>query len=1093
MRELLKQKSKDFACFCESKLLEPRPSLWPSLLWTVGGLLLFLVAAMSLYNDWLASLFGWQPPAACRSMPLWIDFAGSSERFSDLATNESCRLSGRLRPDRWVAIATLTTIVPLVVAARVIHVSWSQAFRLERPGAFSADRIGSTVKRMALAGAVLALAQLLLALVVLDSNRLAITTRWWDIAAPVLATLGWIKWVCIVATIAAVFMMAIALIENRDFAPVTPHERSVTVAQSAERWTSRGAQESLDAANAVTHELEIAANAKDHTKSNEAMSRALEQAQVAHSCALEATRFAPMVPAENAHLARRMAEVATSHADQARLDVGATLDRPLHDPVIGVCCSGGGIRSAAFSIGALGQLEDQLPYRRDEESLLHSATYLSTVSGGGYAGLAWRIAQETHDDPPKIGNPFDSPDQADSALFDDNDALSGCDSFFDYMRLRSRFLETGRGGTVTSVAMLVAYATIHIGIIGLALWLVSYPLGQLIGSWPIDDGQPISLRERRLIGPVVVLGVLFLVGLAGRSLTWNSKARRRWNIALGAIAGTTVLGGAVLLALPIAAKLEIGWSAWVGAAGFVGTGIALTVVQFLASTFKARLLRAGGVLLTALAAVVAVNWVRLGSEGKAPLGFKISSWWVYACVAGVYVLLYLLLDPTRWSLHRIYRDRLRAAFASTDRAKDIDTRLQAEDDAFGTRPTKRSGEPLLSEYRDHHGPQPIVCCAAARSEGGDTGLPAMSMVFTPEKVTVYDRAVKEPANSSLTSELEISCPTEDYIELVRERHWKPLSDDRWEQLKANERLASWVSNLGYFSGLPALIARWLVVARKKREHPALGQLSSLMAISGAAVAPALGRHDLGSTKSLFAILNARLGVWMPNPDYRVSASTGVWGKKRFKSPRMNYLFKEIFGWFDKTEPYLYVTDGGHWENLGLVELLRRRCELIICIDSSDDPPGSFNTLRTAIELAEVELFDPTEKLSPKVELSDELLEPMSPPDRGHADKGHAIFSVVYPDGSTAKLVYVSNIVHQDSHRKIRAFSNNDEQFPRYTTVDQFLTDAQFLNLARLGWQNTRLAMAELDPDQFAPNRDVPEARRGSHPQRNDDRSTSYVT
>ena len=33
-------------------------------------------------------------------------------------------------------------------------------------------------------------------------------------------------------------------------------------------------------------------------------------------------------------------------------------------------------------------------------------------------------------------------------------------------------------------------------------------------------------------------------------------------------------------------------------------------------------------------------------------------------------------------------------------------------------------------------------------------------------------------------------------------------------------------------------------------------------------------------------------------------------------------------------PYLYVSDGGHWENLGIVEALRRGCTELIVISAS---------------------------------------------------------------------------------------------------------------------------------------------------------------
>ena len=135
---------------------------------------------------------------------------------------------------------------------------------------------------------------------------------------------------------------------------------------------------------------------------------------------------------------------------------------------------------------------------------------------------------------------------------------------------------------------------------------------------------------------------------------------------------------------------------------------------------------------------------------------------------------------------------------------------------------------------------------------------------------------------------------------------------------------------------------------------ALARASILKAVSGAALSPSLGRSDLGTTNALLAAFNVRLGAWVPNPRYAVNPSGSG-----FKRLRVSYVFRELFGLYDTRDPYLYVTDGGHWENLGLVELLRRECETIICVDASGDSPGDYKTLREALDLAGLELGDGT--------------------------------------------------------------------------------------------------------------------------------------
>jgi hypothetical protein len=148
-------------------------------------------------------------------------------------------------------------------------------------------------------------------------------------------------------------------------------------------------------------------------------------------------------------------------------------------------------------------------------------------------------------------------------------------------------------------------------------------------------------------------------------------------------------------------------------------------------------------------------------------------------------------------------------------------------------------------------------------------------------------------------------------------------------------------------------------------------LPAAVAMSGAAISPAMGRDTRRALRLLLAMANVRLGVWVPNPR-RVDrwmertrygsrqlaehvhshdmgrVTTPLAGpsshdppkeddfRRRFLVPRPRpwYLLKEMFGWNSVNDAYLYVTDGGHYENLGLVELLRRGCTEIFCFDAS---------------------------------------------------------------------------------------------------------------------------------------------------------------
>src|SRR5207253_2249603 len=93
----------------------------------------------------------------------------------------------------------------------------------------------------------------------------------------------------------------------------------------------------------------------------------------------------------------------------------------------------------------------------------------------------------------------------------------------------------------------------------------------------------------------------------------------------------------------------------------------------------------------------------------------------------------------------------------------------------------------------------------------------------------------------------------------------------------------------------------------------------------------------------------RLGVWLPNPGNMPRS-----GPVAVANPRPRYSLYELVGRHTIRSRYLYVTDGGHYENLGLVELLRRRCTLIYCFDAAGGDVDRYSTLGEAIAIARAE-------------------------------------------------------------------------------------------------------------------------------------------
>ncbi|MFJ7587880.1 hypothetical protein ACIQZO_10920 [Streptomyces sp. NPDC097617] len=136
---------------------------------------------------------------------------------------------------------------------------------------------------------------------------------------------------------------------------------------------------------------------------------------------------------------------------------------------------------------------------------------------------------------------------------------------------------------------------------------------------------------------------------------------------------------------------------------------------------------------------------------------------------------------------------------------------------------------------------------------------------------------------------------------------------------------------------PALIGRDLTV-------------QSAVAVSGAAFASAMGSQTMFMER-LLALSNVRLGTWVPNPLYLAELAT--YGPNRImpRVRRLRYQLQELVGRYSDTTPLLLCTDGGHFDNLGLVEMLRLRCRTVYVIDASGDSPPLATTLAQAITLA----------------------------------------------------------------------------------------------------------------------------------------------
>lgn len=734
--------------------------------------------------------------------------------------------------------------------------------------------------------------------------------------------------------------------------------------------------------------------------------------------------------------------------DDSRCDWNTTVDPPLkarRKPVVGVCFSGGGIRSATFNMGVLQALsKTPAPKGLGDEngvSVLQRTDLLSCVSGGAYiAGALQILAHQTEaeSEPP---------------------TFQPCSPEENHLRLHGRYLADNVGEWLAAIARVVAGTLLNLLIFSLILFVLARPLGWVQNDllFNVDDAVDTALKTTdamwfgvgwtaaigllvllfgTLVGgvegtlrskvhtaafgflalsAVVLLMVWLLPTLArvvpnwvenlGRLLPWGDDAEAQTGATVLIVAGGGSLAGSALAIInrptptPENAKTPR-WPAlrtmkkWIASALPYVAGLLLGVIALVA--FAVFTSQAAGAGWDGRRSFFGVNQKLEGP--------------VWLCAVALLALLYALADQTRWSLGPFYRRRLATAFAIQ--------LCGAERKRAGELPW--SVPTTLSKFAKPHPklPEVLVCAAANLSEQSSAppGRRVASFVFGAEVVGGPE------VGWAATRDFEAVCTG-------------PIRSD--------------------------------------------STFLAAMAISGAAFASAMGRHSKGAVNSLLAASNARLGVWLPSPRYVAefrrqtpepqydhvadSYYGGPWVRRR----RFSYLLKELFGVYSREDRFVYLTDGGHYENLGLVELLRRKCGVILCFDASGDDLITCGTFVEALTLAEEELgVDVRIHLSELAPRADASPQPgaLTALNGRLSERSVVRGTITYKDGTTGQLILAKASLTKETPAVVLAHAARQKKatFPNDSTGDQFFDHSQFNAYAELGRHIGTEAAQELE-------------------------------
>jgi hypothetical protein len=234
-------------------------------------------------------------------------------------------------------------------------------------------------------------------------------------------------------------------------------------------------------------------------------------------------------------------------------------------------------------------------------------------------------------------------------------------------------------------------------------------------------------------------------------------------------------------------------------------------------------------------------------------------------------------------------------------------------------------------------------------------------------------------------------------------------------------------------------------------------LGTAVATSGAAASSNMGYFSPSVFVTfVLTFFNARLGWWLGNP--------GVHGAQTFfrshPEKALSPIIDEAFGLTDDQNPYVLLSDGGHFENLGLYEMVLRRCRYIFVVDGSADPSGSYDDLGSAVRKIRIDFGINIEfKSAFKILSRPESLKEkegaycaVGDINYGEVDdpRGEQTNPATGESGLTGKLVYIKPAVYGDEPRDIFNYTRGNEEFPHESTADQFFDEPQFESHRMLG-------------------------------------------
>ncbi len=250
-----------------------------------------------------------------------------------------------------------------------------------------------------------------------------------------------------------------------------------------------------------------------------------------------------------------------------------------------------------------------------------------------------------------------------------------------------------------------------------------------------------------------------------------------------------------------------------------------------------------------------------------------------------------------------------------------------------------------------------------------------------------------------------------------------------EQLAWQERRAASFTVSALHSGC------WRLGYRPSEDYGAGISLGTAMAISGAAASPNMGYHSSPIMGFLMTLFNVRLGWWSGNPVRSTWRNAGP-------SYAAGPIFAEATGATNDTHAYVNLSDGGHFENLGLYEMVLRRCRNIVVVDAGCDAEYVFEDLGNAIRKIRIDMGVSID------------IKVVAPKKAGASLSYFALGTIHYSEidgpGMDGELLYIKPVLCGDEPADIANYASAHPEFPHEPTNDQWFSESQLESYRALG-------------------------------------------